>query len=287
MLSPHDIPSQHASNDSVIPGQAHAQAVHLSGSNSGNDSMETGSQDLSAAFFAELLTGREFLNLPPLPLGNVFPLATQDVSSPENQPHAPASSYQTTDTTANGETDQETQAFGLRMVIEEQQSQLEELRRQIDCSDQRCAYYRGKAATFRALYSQQQGLSERIMSSLVHLRQSARQHEHANPPSSCCLTTSSASGRVQAIGGARVKSPPDCFDSPFGLFATSSGRRVIAIIPQYYHDYGTAMQVPASCHHFEDPYYESGVAVTADAIPVTGVVLEESQPTTSSISLPI
>ncbi|KAH6907259.1 hypothetical protein BKA70DRAFT_1490699 [Coprinopsis sp. MPI-PUGE-AT-0042] len=175
MLSPHDIPSQHASNDSVIPGQAHAQAVHLSGSNSGNDSMETGSQDLSAAFFAELLTGREFLNLPPLPLGNAFPLAMQDVSSPENQPHAPASSYQTTDTTANGETDQETQAFGLRMVIEEQQSQLEELRRQIDRSDQRCAYYRGKAATFRALYSQQQGLSERIivpgsMNTPIHLR---------------------------------------------------------------------------------------------------------------------
>ncbi|KAH6883612.1 hypothetical protein BKA70DRAFT_1446620 [Coprinopsis sp. MPI-PUGE-AT-0042] len=130
--------------------------------------MEPGNQDL-AAFFASWISGRESVNL--VPLQN---LATQDLSNPENQqPQLPASPYLTADTGNCSE--HEKQTLGLQMVIQEQQSQLEELRRQIAHSQQRCAYYCEKATTFRALYSQQRRFAEQVMSMLVHLRQSARQ----------------------------------------------------------------------------------------------------------------
>ncbi|KAH6905260.1 hypothetical protein BKA70DRAFT_1293834 [Coprinopsis sp. MPI-PUGE-AT-0042] len=182
--------STYTNNSSQLPSngelaiqgpQAQAHGGRFPSTNPGDHTpMEVGSEDLAAIrFFSEMLNGPGFVNSTLLPLqSDVFALPSQELrsgSATEDQPQArlPASSSPTTDTPDDIE--HETQTMGLQRTVEEQQGQLEELRRQITRYDQRCTYYRAKAATFKALYSQQRGLSEQIMGSLVHLRQNPRQ----------------------------------------------------------------------------------------------------------------
>jgi hypothetical protein len=136
-------------------------------------------QDLSSNFFAGLLDGGASID-PMLPLdiqgSTVTSPGQESQSTPGNEPQAclqPVSCEAPT-TNLTDVMDNAAQTAGLEVVIEEQRGQLEELRQAISRSDQRCAYYREKAATFRALYSQQRGLAEQIMASLVHLRQNPR-----------------------------------------------------------------------------------------------------------------
>ncbi|KAH6890738.1 hypothetical protein BKA70DRAFT_1441747 [Coprinopsis sp. MPI-PUGE-AT-0042] len=161
-----------SSSEVIIQGdQVQAPGNLLPASGSRNGPIEAGSQDL-AAFFADFLSGRSVdPSLPPQFEHNALSLPPQELLSSETQSHR-LTPPQVPRTTTNNIVERET--LPLQDIIQEQQNQLEELRQQMARSEQRSAYYREKAATFKALYAQQQAFSEKLMASLVHLRHSTR-----------------------------------------------------------------------------------------------------------------
>ncbi|KAH6896076.1 hypothetical protein BKA70DRAFT_1231984 [Coprinopsis sp. MPI-PUGE-AT-0042] len=164
MLSTYDTPLQLTTSNSelaVLAGphaQAQTTARHLPIFIPANTMTEKGSQDMAAfKFFSELMNGHEFVNPTLLHLEDVITLPPQELRSAR----LPPSPCPTIDASRPFKT-------------------IEELQRQITRSDQRCTYYREKAATFKALYSQQRGLAEQIMASLVHIRLNTRKQEIAS-----------------------------------------------------------------------------------------------------------
>ncbi|KAH6906984.1 hypothetical protein BKA70DRAFT_1428496 [Coprinopsis sp. MPI-PUGE-AT-0042] len=64
----------------------------------------------------------------------------------------------------------ETRLKEMQATIDVQSRQLLELQSLVRRLQEQSAFYREKAVTFKALYNQQQGLSERIMAALIQLR---------------------------------------------------------------------------------------------------------------------
>ncbi|KAH6880894.1 hypothetical protein BKA70DRAFT_1447116 [Coprinopsis sp. MPI-PUGE-AT-0042] len=181
MLSTYDTPLQLTTSNSelaVLAGphaEAQTTAHHLPIFIPANTMTEKGSQDMAAfKFFSELMNGHEFVNPTLLHLEDVITLPPQELRSAR----LPPSPCPTID--ASSDFNHETQTMELHRTVLDQQGQIEELQRQITRSDQRCTYYREKAATFKALYSQQRGLAEQIMASLVHIRLNTRKQEIAS-----------------------------------------------------------------------------------------------------------
>ncbi|KAH6884350.1 hypothetical protein BKA70DRAFT_1445956 [Coprinopsis sp. MPI-PUGE-AT-0042] len=111
------------------------------------------------AFFAEARNG--YAPIPVAPYGNPL-LKAQDAFSETASMQSPGLKRDTAFANAQKYTEQ----------LEWRTLENYELRRQVSESEQRCNRYRGRAATFEALYSQQQVLSEQLAAAFVRLKQS-------------------------------------------------------------------------------------------------------------------
>ncbi|KAH6871082.1 hypothetical protein BKA70DRAFT_1242040 [Coprinopsis sp. MPI-PUGE-AT-0042] len=65
----------------------------------------------------------------------------------------------------------------MQSTIDTQNRQLLELQSLVRASQEQCAQYRERAIIFKALYTQQQGISERTMATLVQLRHRQQRSE--------------------------------------------------------------------------------------------------------------
>ncbi|KAH6907239.1 hypothetical protein BKA70DRAFT_1223598 [Coprinopsis sp. MPI-PUGE-AT-0042] len=157
-----------ANGEVVIHGtESQAPGLSIPGSDPINGLAETSNQDF-ATLFAEFLNGRSVdpLLTQQFEHNIMFSLPAQEILRSEPQPRLLTSSPVTRDT-INDTTEEAMLTHPLQSIIQQQQNQLEQLRQQLARSDQRCAYYHEKSATFKALYSHQRALAEHIMASLV------------------------------------------------------------------------------------------------------------------------
>ncbi|KAH6908704.1 hypothetical protein BKA70DRAFT_1222312 [Coprinopsis sp. MPI-PUGE-AT-0042] len=144
--------------ETVLPATSQALAVQRRPIYLALESIEATvlSPDLTA-FFAE--AWNSYASIPVTPYGNPLGQAHDVFSETASAPN-PDGERNTSFTNTQKYTEQ----------LERHALENYELRRQVSKSEQWCNHYRGRAATFEALYSQQQVLSEQLAVALVRLK---------------------------------------------------------------------------------------------------------------------